>query len=63
MRAYVAVTGVVFGLVTSAHVWRIAVEGQHLLEDPVWVILTIIAAALGLWAIRLLWRSRRPGRT
>ena len=37
-----------------AHIWRIFEEGSQLATDPVFVILTITAAALSGWAWRLL---------
>ena len=58
MRAYVLTTGVVFGLLTLAHLWRIAAEGFNLLTDPFWVGITVGAAALSFWAWRLLRLSR-----
>jgi hypothetical protein len=57
MKAYVTTTGVVFGLITLAHVLRVIAEGPHLLTDPFYVLLTVATAALGIWAWRLL---RRP---
>src|SRR5437016_2668319 len=37
MKAYVLTTGIVFGLLALAHLWRIAAEGLHLLTSPLWV--------------------------
>jgi hypothetical protein len=54
MRAYVMTTGAVFGLITLAHVLRIIAEGPHLVTEPWYVLLTVVAAALGVWAWRLL---------
>ncbi len=59
MKAYVMTTGTVFGLLTLAHVWRVIEEGRHLATDPWYVLITVAAAALCLWAVRLLWRSPR----
>ena len=59
MRAYVLTTGVVFALLTLAHLWRIAAEGAHLLTNPWWVGITLGAGALAFWAWRLL-RVSRP---
>lgn len=59
MRTYLTITGVVFGLVTLAHIWRAIAEGPHLATDPVFVVLTLAAASLSLWAFRLLWRGPR----
>jgi len=59
LKAYVIVTGVVFGLLTLAHVWRVIEEGSHLATDVGWVLITVASVALCLWACRLLWRSSR----
>jgi uncharacterized membrane protein len=59
MKAYLLITGTVFGLITLAHLWRVFAEGRHLAKDPVFVLLTVAAAALCLWAYRLLRRSSR----
>ncbi len=56
MRAYVMTTGVVFGLLTLAHVWRAIEEGPHLATEPWYVLITVAAATLSLWAWRLLRR-------
>jgi hypothetical protein len=60
MKAYLITTGTVFGLITLAHICRICVEGPQLAKDPVFLLLTFIAAALCFWAWRLLARSSRP---
>jgi hypothetical protein len=57
MKAYVSITGVIFVLLVIAHVWRATAE-SHLVRDPAFITTTIIAAALSLWAARLVWRSR-----
>jgi hypothetical protein len=59
MKAYVITTGAVFGLLTLAHVWRVIEEGPQLMTDVSWILITVAAAALCLWACRLLWRSSR----
>jgi hypothetical protein len=59
MKAYVMTTGVVFGLLTLAHIWRVTAEGPHLATEPWYVLITAAAAAFCLWAVRLLWRARR----
>jgi hypothetical protein len=60
MKAYVLTTGIVFGLLTLAHLWRIVAEGRQLLTNPWWIGITLGAAALGLWAWRLLRSAQRP---
>ncbi len=59
MKTYVVTTGVIFGLITLAHIWRVIEEGPQLARDPWYVLLTIAAAVLCIWAVRLLWRSPR----
>jgi hypothetical protein len=59
MRTYVMTTGVIFGLLTVAHVWRVVEEGPHLAAEPWYVLITVCAAALSLWAWRLLQRDPR----
>ena len=59
MKAYVMTTGAVFGLLTLAHLLRIIVEGPHLATDPLYVLITLAAASLCLWAWRLLRLSTR----
>ena len=56
MRAYVMTTGAVFGLLTVAHVWRVIEERPSLVTDPSYILITVVAAALCLWAWRLLRR-------
>lgn len=59
MKAYVMTTGAVFGLLTLVHLWRIIVEGLHLATEPFYVLITLAAASLCLWALRLLMVSKR----
>jgi len=58
MKAFLATMGSVFGLVVVAHVVRVGVE-PHLVRDPWFWLITVVAGALSLWAWLLLWRSRR----
>ena len=57
MRAYLAVTGIVFALVLVAHLARTAEVLTHLADDPVFVVLytalTLGCGALAVWAWRL----------
>jgi hypothetical protein len=59
MKAYVMTTGAVFGLLTLAHLLRIFVEGRHLATDPLYILITLAAASLSLWAWRVLRLSKR----
>jgi len=54
MKAYVMTTGAVFGLIALAHLLRVVEEGPRLAKDPFFVLLTVLAAALCVWAVRLL---------
>jgi hypothetical protein len=57
MKAYLITTGGVFGLITLAHLWRIVDEWPRPATDPWYLLLTAAAAALFIWALRLLRRS------
>jgi hypothetical protein len=59
MKAYLITTGIVFALLTLAHLLRIIMESPALATDPWYVLITVATAALCLWAWRLLWLSRR----
>jgi hypothetical protein len=54
MKAYLVTTGAVFGLLTLAHIWRVVAEEPHLARDPSFVLITVVAAALSVWAWRVL---------
>jgi hypothetical protein len=56
MRAYLITSGAIFGLVVLLHAARVAFEGLHVLRDPYFVISSLAATGLCLWACRLLWR-------
>jgi hypothetical protein len=60
MKMYLIVSGAIFGLITLAHIWRVAAEGPSLATDPVFIILTLAAASLCLWAVQLIRRFPRP---
>jgi hypothetical protein len=59
MKAYVMTTGVVFFLITVAHIWRGIAEGPRVAAEPWFIALTVFVAALCLWSVRLLWRWPR----
>jgi hypothetical protein len=56
MKAYVITTGAIFGLVTGAHILRMIMENRNLLTDPVYIALTVLSAALCIWAVQILRR-------
>jgi hypothetical protein len=60
VRAYVVTTGIVFGLLVLAHLWRVVAESPALAREPFFVGVTLAAAGLCLWAMLLL-RRRAPG--
>jgi hypothetical protein len=59
MKTYVMTTGVLFGLLTLAHIWRMIEENRELATDPSFLLITAVAAALCLWAFRLVRISQR----
>jgi hypothetical protein len=63
MKSYVITTGTLFALVAVAHLLRTIAEWPRLTTDPGFILegpgLGVLAAAIGVWALRLL---RAPGR-
>jgi hypothetical protein len=57
MRTYVVATGIVFAVLTLAHLWRI-IQEPHLASDPWFMVATVVAATLSVAAWRV---ARRPG--
>ena len=53
MKAYLITTGTLFGLLTMVHLWRVIEEWPHLGTDSWFLIITLVAAALCVWAWRL----------
>jgi hypothetical protein len=53
MKAYVMTTGSVFALIFAAHIWRAVAEGSELAKNPVFILTTTAAAALVVWAWRV----------
>jgi hypothetical protein len=54
VKSYVMTTGSIFGLITLAHVWRVFQESPRLATEPWYLLLTLAAAAMCLWAWRVL---------
>ena len=54
IKAYLMTTGTIFGLLVVAHVWRVFGEDRNLARDPSYILITLVAAALCLWAFHLL---------
>ena len=59
MKAYVLTTGILFALLTLAHVLRIVYESRALASDPWYMLITAATAALSVWACLLLGRRAR----
>ena len=52
VRAYVITTGCVFFVIVLLHRVRVLFEGAHMLRDPGFIVTTVIAIALVIWAWR-----------
>jgi len=59
MKAYIITSGIIFGLLALAHVWRAVAEGAHVVGNPWFILVTLVAAGLCVWAMRLLLRLPR----
>ena len=58
MKAYLVTSGSLFALLALVHVWRLAEEGWGPAGNPWFVATTPVAAALSVWAFRLVGRRR-----
>lgn len=54
MKAYIATSGTLFGLVFVAHILRM-IQEPALAREPWYILITLAAGALGAWA----WRTLR----
>jgi hypothetical protein len=54
MKAYLITTGIIFALIVAAHILRAIAEGPQVVKDPFFILLTLLAAGLSVWACRLL---------
>ena len=59
MKTYLVATGTIFGLITVAHLLRM-VEEKPMASEPWYILITVAAAALCLWALLLVGRGSRP---
>jgi hypothetical protein len=57
MKAYLITTGTIFALIVVAHVLRAIDEGPGMARNPFFILLTLLAAGLSVWAFRLLKRA------
>lgn len=61
MKAYVMTTGLLFGAIALVHAVRVIFE-PHLLSHYHYVILTLAAGLIAVWAWRVLRGTAAPGR-
>jgi hypothetical protein len=54
MKAYLLTTGSLFGVLALLHGWRVVAESRSLGRDPWFLVITLLSAALCVWAVRLL---------
>lgn len=57
MKAYLALTALLFGLLTVLHIWRAIVEPEA--RNPWMIGIAVLAAVLCGWAL-VLWRKATP---
>jgi hypothetical protein len=59
MKTYVITTGVLFGLLTIAHIVRMFTENHELSMDPWYLAITALTAVFCVWAFTVLRRAPR----
>jgi len=52
MRGYILTSGVIFALLALSHVARIVMESWSLAQRPEFVGISLVAAAMAVWAFR-----------
>ena len=57
LKAYIITAGIVFGLLTVVHIWRMIVE-PHLAADPWFIVATLVSGVLCFSAWRVTRRAR-----
>lgn len=58
MKAYLATTGILFVLLTVAHIVR-AFQETHLVREPWFWLVTVIPGVLAVWALKLFRQAAR----
>lgn len=61
MRRYLIVTAAIFVIILGAHVARVVAEGTRLLIEPDFVLASLAALGMAIWAIVLLRRFQSEG--
>ena len=59
MKAYILISGTLFGLIVVAHIARVVSESLSVAKDPWFILSTAISAGMCYWSWRLL-RRRDP---
>jgi hypothetical protein len=52
MKAYILTSGVIFALLALSHVARVLLESWTLAQRPEFVAISLVAAAMAVWAYR-----------
>lgn len=58
MKVYVIITGMLFALITISHIMRMIIE-PDVLTEPIYLFLTLLSAALAIWALIVVRRLSR----
>lgn len=59
MKAFLITAGTIFGVIVVLHIVRMTAE-PRMARDPWFWALTVLSAALSIWAWRLVRQLRRP---
>jgi hypothetical protein len=58
VRRFVAVGGIIFGLIFAVHMLRVYYEGADLWHEPMFVVTSIASLVLAIWSTVLLQRTK-----
>ncbi len=54
MRTYLVTTGIIFAVITAAHVYEVIDRGHFHHSD---ILIVAVSAGLSVWAWRLVWKA------
>ena len=61
MRAYVATSGIMFGLLVIAPVARLAVEGPRAFHSPIFLLASVLSIGMLVWSVLVFLRLGDSG--
>ena len=58
-RCFVIASGIIYALILVGHIVRVVAEGVHTLTQPLFLVSSILAIGMAVWAAILVFRPSR----